>query len=66
MSVVQLFGREEASQADFAAVNRGQRDSNLRQIFFYAVFYPAIELLAAIAIALILVYGGARVNGPAR
>ena len=61
MSVVQLFGREEASQADFAAVNRGHADSNLRQIFFYAVFYPAIELLAAIAIALILVYGGARV-----
>jgi len=61
MSVVQLFGREESTQADFAAVNRGHADSNLQQIFFYAVFYPAIELLAAIAIALILVYGGGRV-----
>jgi ATP-binding cassette subfamily B multidrug efflux pump len=61
MSTVQLFGREAACQEDFAAVNRGHADSNVRQIFFYAVFYPAIELLAAIAMALILVHGGARV-----
>jgi ATP-binding cassette subfamily B protein len=65
MSVVQLFGREEATLADFAAVNRGHADANLRQIFYYAVFYPAIELLAAVTVALILVYGGGLVVGGA-
>jgi ATP-binding cassette subfamily B protein len=36
-------------------------DANLRQIFYYAVFYPVIELLAAVTIAVILIYGGGRV-----
>jgi len=61
MSTVQLFRGEETSAAEFAAVNRGHTQANLRSIFYYAVFYPAIELLAALALALILVYGGGRV-----
>jgi ATP-binding cassette subfamily B multidrug efflux pump len=58
MSVVQLFRREERNAAAFAAVNRAHADANVRQIFYYAVFYPAIDVLAAVAIALILIYGG--------
>ena len=61
MSTVQLFRREERAAAEFASVNRGHTDANLRSIFYYAIFYPAIELLAALALALILMYGGARV-----
>ncbi len=58
MSVVQLFRREERNREAFAAINRRHYDANMQAIFYYAVFYPAIELLAAIATALILVYGG--------
>jgi ATP-binding cassette subfamily B protein len=58
MSTVQLFRREARNQAEFASINRGHTEANLRSIFYYAIFYPAIELLAAIALALILVYGG--------
>ena len=61
MSVVQLFGREERNREAFAAVNRGHYDANMKAIFYYAVFYPMIELLAALATALILVYGGGQV-----
>ena len=61
MSVIQLFRREEKNAAAFAAINRGHADANLSSIFYYAVFYPAIELLAALAVALILLYGGSRV-----
>ncbi|MBN2369306.1 MAG: ABC transporter ATP-binding protein [Vicinamibacteria bacterium] len=61
MSVVQIFRQEERRRREFAAVNRGHADANLRSIFYYAVFYPAIELLAALAIALILVHGGGRI-----
>jgi ATP-binding cassette subfamily B protein len=61
MSVVQLFRREARNAEGFAQVNREHADANLRTIFFFAVFYPAIELLAAVAIALILLYGGGRV-----
>lgn len=58
MTVVQLFRREERNREDFAAVNRGHMDANVEQIFYYAVFYPAIELLAAVAVAFILLQGG--------
>jgi len=61
MSVVQLFRREERNAAAFAAINRAHADANVAQIFYYAVFYPAIDLLAAVAVALILLYGGGRV-----
>ena len=63
MSVVQLFRREERNAAAFAAINRAHADANVRQIFYYAVFYPAIDILAAVAIALILIHGGGRGAG---
>ena len=58
MPVVQLFRREERNVAAFAGINRRHADANMDQIFYYAVFYPAIELLAAVGTALILLYGG--------
>jgi ATP-binding cassette subfamily B protein len=61
MSVVQLFRREEKNATDFSAINRKHADANMKALFYYAVFYPAIELLAALAIALIILYGGRRV-----
>ena len=61
MSVVQLFRREERNQEAFAGINRKHADANMAAIFYYAVFYPAIELLAALATALILLYGGGEV-----
>src|SRR6185295_7036996 len=61
MSVVQLFRREERNREALAGINRKHADANMSAIFYYAVFYPAIELLAAIATALILLYGGGQV-----
>jgi ATP-binding cassette subfamily B protein len=61
MVVVQLFRREERNREAFAVINRRHYDANMQAIFYYAVFYPVVELLAAIAVALILVYGGREV-----
>jgi ATP-binding cassette subfamily B multidrug efflux pump len=61
MSTVQLFRREAGTFARFDAIDRGHRDANIESIFYYAVFYPAIEVTAALATALIIWYGGARV-----
>jgi ATP-binding cassette subfamily B protein len=58
MATVQLFRREEASFGAFAAINDGHRTANIDSIFYYAVFYPAIEVVAALAGALILWWGG--------
>jgi ATP-binding cassette subfamily B protein len=61
MAVVQLYRREQRNRQAFAAINRAHTDANLKSIFYYAVFYPAIDVLAAAAIASILLYGGGRV-----
>ncbi|RPJ71087.1 MAG: ABC transporter ATP-binding protein [Acidobacteria bacterium] len=58
MATVQLFRREPENFRRFDAIDRGHRDANIRSIFYYAVFYPAIEITSVLAIALILWYGG--------
>ena len=63
MAVVQLFRREQRNREAFAVINRAHADANMRAIFYYAVFYPAIDLLAALAMALILIRGGGLVLG---
>lgn len=60
MRVVQLFGRERAAATDFTAVNRSHLDAHLRSITVYAVFFPVIEVLGSVAVALLLWYGGVR------
>jgi ATP-binding cassette subfamily B protein len=61
MATVQLFRRESRTLADFDRINRAHMDANLRSIFYYAVFYPAIEIVGAVATALVLWFGGGRV-----
>jgi ATP-binding cassette, subfamily B, multidrug efflux pump len=61
MSTVQLFRREGLNFARFDEIDRKHRDANIESIFYYAVFYPAIEAIAALASALIIWYGGGSV-----
>jgi ATP-binding cassette subfamily B protein len=58
MSTVQLFRREQRTFERFEDINRRHRDTNIDSIFFYAVFYPAIEVIGALAAALIIWSGG--------
>lgn len=58
MSTVQLFRREQRGFDKFDEINRTHRDANVDSIFFYAVFYPAIEVIGALASALIIWFGG--------
>ena len=58
MATVQLFRREARNFAAFDGINRAHRDANIDSIFYYAVFYPAIEVVGALAGALIVWWGG--------
>ena len=53
MSTVQLFGREARNFATFSHVNGQHRQANVDQVFYYAAFYPAIEVVSALSSALI-------------
>jgi ATP-binding cassette subfamily B protein len=61
MTTVQLFRREALNFERFDEIDGKHRDANVESIFYYAVFYPAIEIVAALASALIIWYGGASV-----
>ena len=58
MGTVQLFRREARDFARFDEIDAKHGDANIDSIFYYAVFYPAIELVSALAAALILWWGG--------
>ncbi len=62
MSVLQLFNREKRAYGDFELINNDHRQANIHAIFYYAVYYPAVELVTALGLGLILWYGGARVT----
>ena len=61
MMVVQVFRQEEANRRRFDRLNRDYLDAFLKTIFYYAVFFPVVELVSALAIAAILASGGHRV-----
>lgn len=58
---VQLFNRERKSFAKFDEINDDHRKVNIETIFYYAVFFPLVDLIGALGVALIVWYGGYRV-----
>ncbi len=61
MATVQLFNEESRSFEHFDRLNAEHRQANLEAIFYYAVFFPAVELVSAVGIALLIWYGGRQV-----
>ena len=61
MSVVQIFNKEKDEFKKFSSINDDFRSANIKSIFYYAIFYPSVELLSSIAVGLIIWYGGGEV-----
>jgi ATP-binding cassette subfamily B protein len=61
MQIVQLFQQEPRKLGEFDELNQQHMEANLQSIFYYAFFYPVVQLLGAVAIALIIWYGGGRI-----
>jgi len=61
MATVQLFNREAKEAGKFDGLNARHRDANIDSVFYYAVFFPVIELIQTFGIALIVWYGGGQV-----
>jgi ATP-binding cassette, subfamily B, multidrug efflux pump len=60
-AVVQLFGQQRKQYIKFTHINKDHLDANLESIFYYSIFYPILEFISAIAIALIIWRGGHQV-----
>lgn len=60
MYIVQAFAAEKREMDKFNAINKEHRDANIKAIFAYSVFFPVVEIIATIAIALLVWWGAVR------
>jgi ATP-binding cassette subfamily B protein len=61
MSTVQLFGREQHEYDKHKDINRSHTDANIRSVFYYAVFYPAVDFLSSLSVAIIIWFAGGKI-----
>ncbi len=59
--VVRAFGQEPRHRGRFGELNEDNREANMRTVYLNAAYFPAVELLSAVATGVILVYGGDQV-----
>jgi ATP-binding cassette subfamily B protein len=59
--VVRAFGQEPRHEERFAELNEDNREANMKTVYLNAAYFPAVELLSAVATAAILLYGGSQV-----
>jgi len=58
MAVIQLFSQERKILNDFDDVNSSLRQAYLKTVFYYAIFFPVVEVIGAVSLGLIIWYGG--------
>jgi len=63
MRVVQIFNAEEQEAQKFRKINRDYTEANLKSIFYYALFFPFVEIVSAAALGLLVWYGAKSVLG---
>ncbi|OUU19883.1 MAG: hypothetical protein CBC13_11875 [Planctomycetia bacterium TMED53] len=62
MEVIQVCRREEQQAEKYSNINGKLRDAHLKSIFWYALFFPTVELLSVVALGIIVVQGGQRIE----
>lgn len=58
MSIVQLFNREKKEYAAFKEINHGHKQAQINAVWAFSIFFPVVEILSSLSIALMLVWGG--------
>jgi len=58
MQVVQLFNRQQKEYEKFVSINEQHKTANIKSIWYYSIFFPIVEILSSLAIALIIFYSG--------
>jgi ATP-binding cassette subfamily B protein len=64
MKTVQLFNREARNSRRYDTLNLDLLESNIEQVRWFSLFFPAVNLMSAVATGLILYYAGTRLIGP--
>ncbi len=61
ITIVQYFSKEKRTTDEFEEINRDHTEQNKKSVFYYAVFFPIVELIGAISVGMIIWYGGGQV-----
>jgi len=62
IDVIQVTRSEEKQAARYEAINSRLRTAHLKSIFWYAIFFPTVELLSVVALSLVVIRGGAQIS----
>jgi ATP-binding cassette subfamily B protein len=65
MTVIQLFNREKEIYKDFLSINSQLRAVHLKSIYYYATFFPVVEIISTVSLAILLYYGGYQISSEA-
>lgn len=57
MRIVQIFNAEDKALQEFKVINGKYRNANIDSIFYYALFFPVVEILSAASLGLMVWYG---------
>lgn len=63
MAIVQLFNREKKEYENFVGINKDHRQAHINAVWANSIFFPIVELLSSLSLALLLVWGGLHVSG---
>ena len=58
---LQLFSREKREEQGYEEINKSHADANIRSVFYYALFYPSVDFISSLAVALIVWYAGGEI-----
>ena len=57
MSIVQLFNREKKEEKAFEEINAAHKQAHINAVWAFSIFFPVVEILSSLSIALLLVWG---------
>lgn len=66
MSIVQLFNREQKEQKAFEQINKEHRQAHINAVWAFSIFFPVVEILSSLSIALLIVWGAFQFTNSSR
>lgn len=64
MRIVQLFNAQDRELKKFKEINADHRDANLKSVWYFSIFFPIVEIILSIAVAIMLWYGARLIMRP--
>lgn len=64
MRIIQIFNAQKKESDRFDAINKDHRDANLKSVWYFSIFFPVVEVILSIAVAIMLWYGARLIMRP--